>query len=350
MLYDIIKPINEDSFYENDERFLYSSHLNPYIFFEDIPKIEFENNNTESTGIKTKTIQQKDEGDEPELYTSKDILNIVNKESNKNKISEIFKTLNFREYIEEDLLLTKKKTRRENFDYNNFVYNNNSDLEKNKTNKKRGRQTNKLKKHEIHDKMSSDNIIKKVKSAIFNYILAFLNNIINFSDEYYYSLFKVKLLKLDYKFINRLKKDKESKILNMILKDIFSKDISPKYNKTKFPNDYNKKIIEKVLKIKDDETILFVFNMSLRDWLDIFTLKKSILDIINGYSNINITNIDFGKIEKSWVGIDKLLKEIKEKNGEYYLTHFIICLYNYERWFYMRKTRNYKKNEKEKKI
>ena len=177
-----------------------------------------------------------------------------------------------------------------------------------------------------------------------------MNNIINFTDESY-SLFKVELLKINYKFINRLKKDKEFKFLNMNLKDIFSKDISPKYNKTKFPNDYNKKIIEKVLKIKDDdETILFVFKMSLRDWLDIFTLKKSILDIINGYSNINMSNIDFGRIEKSWVGIDKLLNEIKEKNGEYYLTHFIICLYNYERWFYLKKTKNYKKNEKEKEI
>ena len=78
MFYDMNKLINEDNFCENDERFLYSSHLNPSIFLEDLPKIEFENNNTKSTG--TKTIQQKDKGDEPDLYTSNDILTIFNKE------------------------------------------------------------------------------------------------------------------------------------------------------------------------------------------------------------------------------------------------------------------------------
>ena len=130
----------------------------------------------------------------------------------------------------------------------------------------------------------------------------------------------------------------------MNLKDIFSKDISPKYNRTKFPNDYNKKIIEKVLKIKDDdETILFVFNISLRDWLDIFTLKKSVIDITNEYKDKKYKDIESEKIEKCLVGVDKLINEIKEKNSEDYLPYFIFCLYNYERWFYLKKSGNNKK-------
>ena len=41
----------------------------------------------------------------------------------------------------------------------------------------------------MHDKMSPDNIIKKVKATIFNYILIFLNNIIDES----HCLYKAKL-------------------------------------------------------------------------------------------------------------------------------------------------------------
>ena len=79
-----------------------------------------------------------------------------------------------------------------------------------------------------------------------------------------------------------------------------------------------------------------------------FTYKKSVKNIINEYNNIDIENIDFLKIEKSWVGIDKLLDTIRKKNDDFYLIHFIICLYNYERWFYLKKSRNYKIKEKEK--
>ena len=79
-----------------------------------------------------------------------------------------------------------------------------------------------------------------------------------------------------------------------------------------------------------------------------FTYKKSVKNIINEYNNIDIENIDFGKIEKSWVGIDKLLDTIRKKNGDFYMVPFIICLFNYERWFYLKKSRNYKIKEKEK--
>ena len=129
----------------------------------------------------------------------------------------------------------------------------------------------------------------------------------------------------------------------MSLKDIFSKDISPKIRK--FHSNYNKQIIKNILNNKkDNDTILFAFNMTLRNWLDIFTLKKSAIEIINEYKDNNYKDIDSEKIEKSFIKLDKLLNEIKEKNGEDYLPHFISCLYNYERWFYLKKARNNKIN------
>ena len=59
---------------------------------------------TKSTQIKTN-----ENNCLPILYTSNDILNIFNKESNKHKYFDSLKQLNFKQDIENDLQLTKKK-------------------------------------------------------------------------------------------------------------------------------------------------------------------------------------------------------------------------------------------------
>ena len=208
--------------------------------------------------------------------------------------------------------------------------------------KKRGREAkNNNNKRETHDKRSPDNIIKKVKAAIFKYSLSFLNNILKENLKK-----NVKLLKLDYRFVNKLQKEQDLNFLNMNLKDLFSKEISPKY---KYSKDYYKKIIEGILKNGND-IILFTFKMTLRDWIDIFTLKKSVKDIINKYNNNNIDFQDLiEKIEQSLIGCDKMLNKIKgNNNDEDYMTLFIFYLYNYERWFCLKKCR--KRNKKEKEI
>ena len=277
------------------------------------------------------------ENDEPELFTPSDILNIFNKESNKDKISDYFKSLKFSENIEDDLKLTRTKRKIDYVEYIDSLSINNKD-NKNKK-KKRGRKKKNANRAGVHDKMCSDNIIKKVKTAIFNYILYFLNNILSSADDIC-SLYNIKLAKLNKKYVDEMKKEKEFEILNMSLKEIFSKDISPK--KKQYNSNFNKQIIENILNNQNkkvDDTVLFVFNMSLSNWLDIFTLKKSVIDIINEYKDENYKKIDSEKIEKSLVGIDKLLNEIKEKNDEDYLPRFITCLYNYERWFSLKKPR-----------
>ena len=76
----------------------------------------------------------------------------------------------------------------------------------------------------IKGKHTPDNIIKKVKAAIFKYTLSFLNNILKENLEK-----NVKLLPLDYKYVNNLQKEQDLNFLNMNLKDLFSKEISPKY-------------------------------------------------------------------------------------------------------------------------
>jgi hypothetical protein len=142
---------------------------------------------------------------------------------------------------------------------------------------------------------------------------------------------------LDYKFINRIKKEQELNFLNMSLKDLFSKDISPRY-KNNITKDYNKIIIAKILEDADD-IILFAFNMTLRDWLDIFTLKKSVKDIANEFNKYNDNENLVTKIEQSLIKFDKTILKIDENNDKDYMALFIFCLYNYERWFYLKKCR-----------
>ena len=337
MLISIYDPSNEynNYFLENNESFtlpqiqspahslFHFNHLNNS--FSDIKSIntyeEFNlwpTNNTsnitsynltnkdelEKINIPTKTKTNEERG-EPELYTSNNISDIFNKEQNKDLFKENLKQLEFSKYIEDDLNLTKQKR----IISNKKIKNDEEKIKK----KKRGRKPTKQKR-ETHDKRSPDNIIRKVKKYK-----------------------KIKLLKLDYKFINRIKADQELKILNMSLKELFSNDISPKF-KNKCPKDYNKEIIARILKDADD-IILFSFDMTLRDWLDIFTFKKSVKDIVNGYNKYKDCKNLIQKVEQSLIRFDKAIYKIDENNDKDYMALFVFCLYNYERWFYLKKCR-----------
>ena len=115
--------------------------------------------------------------------------------------------------------------------------------------------------------MASDNIIKKIKSEIFKYLAKFLNNIINdmkTPEE------NNKIYRINYCFINQLNREIDLRYLNMPLKDLFSLlGVSPKY-RTIDPES-NKNNIKKLLNGQKDEAIKFAFNMTFRDWLDIFS-------------------------------------------------------------------------------
>lgn len=187
-----------------------------------------------------------------------------------------------------------------------------------------------------HDKMSHDNIIKKLKAIIFDNIINFLNNILKPVKET-----KFKLLQLSYEFINKLKRDEELKNLNSSLKELASKQISKKY-KTKLAHlDFNKRLIENILKNQNDPTILFAFNLSLKNWIDLFCRKKTVNQLLIE-NNLNESDIDSERINNSLTRVDTLLYDIKNNNSPEYLISFIFLLYNYEAWFYLKKGRNKK--------
>lgn len=135
---------------------------------------------------------------------------------------------------------------------------------------------------------------------------------------------------IDYKYIDRLDKRMDLSILYMPFKELFSKNISPRYSKLK--PDSNEIIIEKLLQEECDKTnIAFVLNMKLIDWMDIFTYKKGFNSIINlDYENL-------GDISHYFEYADNLILNIYRKNeNDNYLLYFIIHLYNYERWFLLK--------------
>ena len=82
------------------------------------------------------------------------------------------------------------------------------------------------------------------------------------------------------------------------------------------------------------------------DWY--FYSKKSVKDIVNGYNKYKDCQNLIQKVEKSLIRFDKAIYKIDENNDKDYMALFVFCLYNYERWFYLKKCS--KKDYKEKEI
>ena len=242
--------------------------------------------------------------------------------------------------VEKDLSLLGKKRRKRKIKYNDIF----------ESDKKPGRKKLNDYTKRRHSKNSNDNIIKKIKSKFLEYSLKFINKVLNSNlnikniTYYNYLLRKKKkdedfesLIKsLDYKYVNRIKKDSELSLLKTSLKEVFSQDISSKYSR--LSNDSNKTIIERiVIDEKDNDIIMFALNLTLREWIDVFLYKKELKDItkIN-----NLSEEKINQLSSLFDRVDNLLLDIYQKDcNKNYLSHFISLMYNYERWFYIKKGR-----------
>ena len=172
-----------------------------------------------------------------------------------------------------------------------------------------------------HTKMSQDNIIRKIKSSLINkFIVGFLNQIINLKIK------NIKLLKINYYYINEIKRKKELKYLKMKLKDLFSLNNTNRLSK--YWPDYNKGIINYI--IDKDETIKFVLNLTYNDFIELFLRKKNIEDITNDF-NAEPETINYEEIKKIIPPFEDFCYEILKKNGVEYTNYIIFFLFNYER-------------------
>ena len=276
----------------------------------------------------------------PEPFPLKNIIEIFNKDENKNKFQDIQKVISDTDF-ESDMNLINKKRKNSDFEKDDLCIELNEkgeESDKKVINKEINFKS--VKSQKKHDKLAADNVIKKVKGALFKYPIKFMNKLINENMKEK----KLKLLKLSYKFINRLKKEQDLEYLKMPLKDFLSKEISSKYSTKLSERDFNKKLIENILIKEKDNTILFALNMSFKNLIDILTLKKSVKEVVSEYENFKNKEIDYEKIKRNIGGVDELLKKIMNKISKEHLTHFIYYLYNYESYFYNKKGR--KRNPK----
>ena len=304
----------------------------------DIIKIEFKNSEEIPTNTKTLLI--------PKFYSLDEIMNILNNSCNNNKI---INTINEGKSIETTgeyefmSTLNKKRKRDEN---ENILFD--EEIIKDEKNEKyRGRKTEN-RPIKRHDKMAADNIIKKIKAKLFEYNLQFINLLLSKMN------LNVKLLKLNYIYIDRLKRDKEFQLFQTLLKDIYSLDASPKYSQK--GTNYNRRVIEALIKSEKKlnerncfyyDTLIFVLNMTFRGWFDVFTGKNNFENLVKDYTG-DQSRINIELIKESFVGINNLLNNLLNGNeiDNKYFACFVFYLYNYERWFFIKPPRNRKKEEK----
>ena len=235
---------------------------------------------------------------------------------NKNNLKELYD--NFKNIEDAKYKLNKKRKRKNEsfviiFKKEEAGHKNKRETKVNPDNKKIFR---------IEDnKNTEDRIFKEIKTYLLKYSLIFLNNILESSN------INKRFYQIDYKYTTQLKKAED-----MSLKELYSLGIN---HKLKYlSKDYNKILIEEIIRNKernDYETIMFVFNLSFGDWIELFCHKKDINEILK--KNKGIHDINEEKIKNNLIGVEELLKWILEKNDKNYFSYFTFFLYNYKSWF-----------------
>ena len=170
-----------------------------------------------------------------------------------------------------------------------------------------------------HNKNCTDNIIKKIKNKLFNYLIEWFNSILRqFKD---YKKYKLNKLKPN----QEIGTDDNLKILKTKLDVFLSGPINGKY-RTRNKN-INKLTINKIKKEKSNDVIKYFLDLTFNDFLDFFTMKK--------------TQDNRSKYFDGF--LNSLLSEILPKDNEdkeeqeQYFVDFVFCLFNYKSWFLFKK-------------
>ena len=282
----------------------------------------------------------------PEQYTFEKIKNDIFPQFNRNEVEKYF--------IKDDNIINLEKKMSDETYEQPKTRNRGIKLPKEQK-KKSGRKRKGDTSDSNHNKYSPDNIIKKIKAKILDYLLKFINKLlysildkntiksclkeINISK--YEENSDINLIKnIDYKiFINNMKKDSNIKFLELTIGKLLSNKLSTKFKTIE--NNSNKKIIEELLK-QSNEILSFIFNLKLGDWLDVFLYKKNFgeFKIMNKKMNEEQIKIIMNSFQRA----DELLISICQKFDTIYVSRFICYLYNFERWFLIKIGRKNLKN------
>ena len=168
-----------------------------------------------------------------------------------------------------------------------------------------------------HIKICENNIIRKIKTQIFEYILKKLNLSIKFKSGRFRPLNK--------EIKENLKKDKNLELLNRTIGDIFSNTRMNRISEKKGQS--NKSLIKKI----NEENIE-------KETIKILSMK--FIEILNEIKEHNLE--DFLKIIKEK---ETKIQSKKKENFdiESYMNEIKTLLFNYEYWFLIKLGRNRKK-------
>ena len=195
-----------------------------------------------------------------------------------------------------------------------------------------------------HDYKSDDNIIKKINTHFLESIRIWLNSsFIDSNGEF--KKRKDYFLKINPKLVaTNLNRDFMLNLFNKKIEEIFSNDVSTKYDKRKKNN--NKDLIKKINNEKNQPYISYILNLTFYNALQIFCGNEKINE------KYKIIDQNFPKIGEF---LDKITKiERKNKNSEQNVKDYVhrismLCL-NYKKWFeikYSRKKKEDMDTEKE---
>ena len=181
-----------------------------------------------------------------------------------------------------------------------------------------------------HSKFSSDNIVRKIKSNLFDTLLRYINASID-EEEIYDQNLKTKkiskpfLLKINQEIIKNTNVELNLDLLSSTLKEIFSNDVSKKVENHGL--DKNKKLIEKIYAENKQKRTINILNMTLNQCLEQFRGSKKYKELEG--------------LEKEFQNV---IKDLKDKGeSEKYISDFIDLVNTFEEYYMSKKPRAPKK-------
>ena len=183
-----------------------------------------------------------------------------------------------------------------------------------------------------HNKFSPDNMVRKLKSNLFEVLLRFINASIE--EEEVEVLDKNKktkiclkpfLLKIDQEIIKNTNVEINLNLLLSTLKEIFSNDVSKKVENHGL--DKNKKLIEKIYAENKQKKTISILNMTLNQCLEQFRGSKKYKELEG--------------LEKEFENVIKGLKEKGE--SEEYISDFVNLVNTFEEYYKDKRPRAPKK-------
>ena len=165
-----------------------------------------------------------------------------------------------------------------------------------------------------HTKYYFDNKVRKVKVLFKDALLKFINSkiknlnlIVRINGKIY---MVEKLLKINPKLTEDINIESNKTLFNTEIKNILSENISRSYRR--YPQKYNKVVIEEILKNKNNQVLIDILNMKYLDCLKYYRKDKEIINddkysclkgLEKEYENLS------GKLQKDANGYDKVYED-----------------------------------------